>query len=209
MLPEGRRAAFNAGSRLAHHTLDDNPSQRWELLPAVPILYSPSARTRETAIEFARGLEAGLRPQNTLRVGLPRPEPAIRNFQFIIDGQLIPPTDGMHPSLPASAEYQLYFRSFWAAKEDPIAYWLNHPSEHAETPTAVATRLRAFFISLLDAKSGDWYVLITHSGPMRAFLREALGADPGEPGFCEAFRVETSGVYYREQSATDFRVRNS
>jgi broad specificity phosphatase PhoE len=172
-------------------------------------LYSLSARTRETAVELARGLEAGLQAQKTPHIASPRPEPAIRNFHFLIDGQPFPPTDGMHSSLPASAERQSYFQSFWAAKEDPIAYWLNHPSEHAETPTAVATRLRAFFISLLDAKSEGWYVLVTHSGPMRAFLREVLGIDPGEPDFCEAFRVEAGGIYYREQSAASFGVRNS
>lgn len=34
---------------------------------------------------------------------------------------------------------------------------------------------------------------------MRAFLREALGADPGAPDFCEAFRVDARGVRFREQ----------
>ncbi len=208
-MPEGRRAAFDAGSRLAHHIIGGNPAPKWDLSHTASILFSPSARTRETAVELARGLGAGLLAQNTPRIESPRPEPAIRNFQFIIDAQLFPPTDGMHPSLPASAEHQLYFRSFWAAEEDRIAYWLNHPSEHAELPAAVAGRLRAFFISLLDARSEGLYVLITHSGPMRAFLREVRGADPGEPDFCEAFRVEASGVYYREQPAADFRVRNS
>jgi broad specificity phosphatase PhoE len=208
-MPEGRRAAFDAGRRLAQHTLDDYSIPKRELFHPASILYSPSTRTRETAVELARGLESSLQSQNAPPIASPRPEPAIRNFQFLIDGQPFPPTDGMHPSLPVSAEHQLYFRSFWAAKEDPIAYWLNHPSEHAETPTAVSTRLRAFFISLLDAKSEGWYVLVTHSGPMRAFLREALGIDPGEPDFCEAFQVDASGVYYREQSAMGFRVRNS
>ncbi len=79
------------------------------------------------------------------------------------------------------------------------SYWLNHPSENAEPPAIVAARLGAFIVSLLNAASSDAYFLVTHSGPMRAFLRQALGADPGEPGFCEAFQVTASGVRYRGQ----------
>ncbi|MDE3090450.1 MAG: histidine phosphatase family protein [Chloroflexota bacterium] len=191
-MPAGRLATFNAGFGLADRVADG---------VVVQVLYAPSARTRETAAELARGLGGGLLTQNKsrARVAPPRAESAIRNFQFIVDGHPVPPTDRMHASLPASAEHNPYLQAFWRAMKDPIGYWLAHPSASAETPAAVAARLRAFFVSLLAAKSEGLYVLVTHSGPMRAFLREALGADPGEPDFCEMFRVTADGVHYRGQ----------
>lgn len=190
-MPEGKRVAFDAGSRLADHVADG---------VTATILYAPTARTRETAEEIAHGLASVLRAQNknAVRVLSPHAEQAIRNFHFIIDDTLYPPTDRMHESLPASAERNPFLTGFWQAEQDPIAYWLTHPSENAETPSAVAARLRAFFLSLLDVPGGV-HVLVTHSGPMRAFLREVLGADPGEPDYCESFQVNASGVHYRGQ----------
>lgn len=44
-------------------------------------------------------------------------------------------------------------------------------------------------------------MLVTHSGPMRAFLRAVYGADPDEPEFCEWFLVNASGVHYRGAAA--------
>lgn len=191
ILPEGKRVAFDAGTRLANHIIDS---------VTVTILHAPTARTRETAEEIARGLTSALRAQdgNAARVSSPRAEHAIRNFHFIVDGVTYPPTDRMHESLPASAERNPFLTGFWRAEQDPIAFWLTHPSEHAETPTAVAERLRAFFLSLLDVPGGV-HVLVTHSGPMRAFLRAVFGADPGEPDFCEAFLVNAEGAHYRGQ----------
>ena len=192
ILPEGKRVAFDAGTRLANHIIDG---------ATATILHAPTARTRETAEEIARGLASALRAQdgNDARVFSPRAEHAIRNFHFIVDGVMYPPTDRMHESLPASAERNPFLTGFWQAEQDPIAYWLTHPSEHTETPTAVAARLRTFFVPLLDSTSVGVYVLVTHSGPMRAFLRAVLGADPGEPDYCESFLVNADGVHYRGQ----------
>lgn len=191
LLPQGRLAAFNAGFGLADRVAEDG---------TVSVLYAPSVRTRETAEELARGLACGLRDHSRRHalIAPPHAEPAIRNFHFIIDGCPVPPTDAMHSSLPASAKHDPYLQAFWRASQDPIEYWLNHPSASAETPAVVAGRLRAFLVSLLDTQT-KFYVLVTHSGPMRAFLRDALGADPGEPDYCEAFRVTARGVYYRGQ----------
>jgi broad specificity phosphatase PhoE len=205
LLPEGRLAAFNAGFHFADQVADSS---------AITVLYSPTLRTRETAQELASGLISGLLVQNKTqaRVSLPRharARAAICNFQFIIDGQQTPPTDSMHASLPASAAHNLFFQGFWEAKQDPIGYWLNHPSENAEPPAIVAARLGAFIVSLLNAASSDVYFLVTHSGPMRAFLRQALGADPGEPDFCEAFQVDASGVRYRGHAGLRGAVAHS
>ncbi|MBI5652850.1 MAG: histidine phosphatase family protein [Chloroflexi bacterium] len=191
ILPAGKRAAFDAGARLADHLRDGGTAT---------ILHAPTARTRETAEELARGLELTARAQNknAARIFAPRVENAIRNFQFIIGGRDFPPTDAMHESLPASAECDPFLNGFWQATDDPIAYWLTHPSASAEAPALVAERLREFFVATL-ARAPGFCVVITHSGPMRAFLRESLGADPGEPDFCEAFLVRADGVRYRDQ----------
>lgn len=186
-MPEGKRAAFDAGSRLADHIANETTAT---------VLYAPSARTRETAEELARGLQSALRAQSK---NDPRVEQAIRNFHFILDGALYPPTDRMHPSLPASAAQNSFLTGFWQAEQDPIGYWLTHPSEYAETPSAVAERLGVFFASLLDATPAGLYILVTHSGPMRAFLCQVFGADPGEPDYCKMFRVNADGVHYRGQ----------
>lgn len=194
LLPEGRHVAFNAGVSLADQVADG---------VAVTILFSPSARTRETAEELARGLAGGLSSQNKpgARVLQPQPEEAIRNFQFIVDGREMMPTDGMHASLPPSAEHDPFFQAFWQDQDDPIDYWLTHPSQSAEQPVAVAARMRTFFGSLLQFPFPGIFLLVTHSGPMRAFLREALGADPGEPEFCEAFQVNANETLFRRQRA--------
>lgn len=165
------------------------------------ILHAPTARTRETADELVRYLESALRAQNKtdVRVMPPRMENEIRNFHFIIDGKFYSPTDNMHESLPASAEQNPFLNGFWQAKQDPIAYWLTHPSESAELPLIVANRLARFFASLLASPTPSFYVLVTHSGPMRAFLRYTFGIDPGEPEFCEAFQMNKRGVHYRGQ----------
>ncbi len=199
---QGRGAAFEAGIRLSGNIADGQ---------TVSILYSPSARTRETAEEIALGLAGGLRQMRkaNVRIALPRAETAIRNFEFTIDGSRLPPTDAMHPSFPASAAHHPYLQQFWSAEQDRIGYWLSHPSESAESPEAVAARLRLFLQSLLGAPRPDVSLLVTHSGPMRAFLRAAYGSDPGEPEFCEWFLVNASGVQYRGSPARLFSGNGS
>ena len=189
---EGFQTALNAGNSLADHISDGDD---------VTILFSPSERTRETAEEIASGLTRKLAAQNkkSANVPTPRAENAIRNFQFLVEGRETLPTDGMHESLPASAEQDPFFQAFWKELDDPIRHWLTHPTESAEQPAAVAARLRAFFQALLENNASGVFMLVTHSGPMRAFLREALGEDPGEPEYCEWFQVNADGVHYREK----------
>jgi len=193
ILPEGKIAAFKSASQIADQMSDS---------ATVIILHAPTARTRETAQAIARGLEAALREQNKndARVAPPQVETAIRNFHFILDGICYPPTDAMHESLPAIAAQNSFLQGFWQSIDDPIGYWLTHPSPSAESPATVAQRLLEFFARLLDHPTAEFYILVTHSGPMRAFLRTVFGADPGEPEYCEMFQVNASGVYYRHQS---------
>lgn len=196
LLPEGRRVAFETGQRVAADLVG---------LETVTVLYSDSSRTRETAVELARGARQDLAARDqAVRVLSPRAEPAIRNFQFLIDGREYWPTDAPHPSLPAGAENLSFLRGFWQELEDPIGYWLNHPSVNAEAPRSVAARLRAYFLSLLQDSSPSGYFLVTHSGPMRAFLCEALGYDPGEPDYCEFFTLDAHGMHYRDRHVSAF-----
>ena len=186
---QGRCAVLEAGVRLAG-TIEDGTT--------VNIFYSDCVRTRETAEELTRGFASGLTAEKKTKVNIrsPRPEPGIRNFVFYIDGKEIPPLDGMHPSLPAQTEHHPYLRKYWSA-QDRIGYWLNHPHIAAETPAAVVERLTNYFTSLLDSRFPELFIMVTHSGIMRAFLRQSLGDDPGEPEFCETFCVNVNGVYYR------------
>jgi hypothetical protein len=140
------------------------------------------------------------RERANVEISAPRAETAIRNFEIIVEGRPVLPTDGMHPSLPPSAEQNRFLQGFWQAEKDRIGYWMSHPSESAESPAAVASRLGLCFESLLGRSPGI-FVLVTHSGPMRAFLRRAFGQDPGEPEYCEWFRVNQDGVHYRGDTA--------
>lgn len=190
---EGRRTAFDAGSLLAEQIPDGGQ---------VHILYSPTARTRETAEALSLALISILqmRVKANVEIAAPRVETAIRNLEIIVDGHPVLPTDAMHPSLPPSAERNRFLQGFWQAEEDRIGYWMTHPSESAESPAAVAARLGLCFDSLLAGSPGI-FILVTHSGPMRAFLRQAFGQDPGEPEYCEWFRVNKDGVHYRGDAA--------
>jgi broad specificity phosphatase PhoE len=190
---EGRRTAFDAGTGLAEHI--PNGGQ-------VYVLYSPAARTRETAEALSLAMNSALQKsaKANVEIAAPQVEMAIRNLEIIVDGHPVLPTDAMHPSLPPSAQQNRFLQGFWQAEEDRIGYWMTHPSESAESPTAVASRLALYFESLFAGSPGI-FVLVTHSGPMRAFLRQSYGQDPGEPEYCEWFRVNKDNVHYREDTA--------
>jgi hypothetical protein len=169
----------------------------------VRVLYGPTARTRETAEELVLGLVSilHLHEKTNVEITVPHAETAIRNLEIIVDGHAVLPTDAMHPSLPPSAEQNSFLQGFWQAEEDRIGYWMTHPSESAESPAAVAARLGQCFQSLLASDRAEIFILVTHSGPMRAFLRQAFGQDPGEPDYCEWIHVNKERVDYRGETA--------
>lgn len=195
----GRAQARAAGEALAsriHHG------------DVIYIFHSPVLRVVETAQLLFASLDTALhqtgdRPDITLRS--PQPDGALENARFIPDMQ-----HGMQePSLlyaemdtpefmqtlsPARAEF---YRGFWSS-DDPMGYWLTHDSASgAENPATVLQRFRqrlSEIFSAADARSPirHIYILVTHSGAMRALLRDALGADPGEPNFCEMIALEAT-----------------
>jgi len=71
-----------------------------------------------------------------------------------------------------------------------------HPHPPGEDADAVARRLLTFAVSLLDLPRvrPRRYICVTHSPPMRAFLRRyLLGYDPGEPAYAESVDMDFDG----------------
>jgi broad specificity phosphatase PhoE len=121
---------------------------------------------------------------------------ALRNPDIYVAGarvELVSSATAMMEQLPDSglsaAELMRipFLRGFWGAA-DRIGYWVDHPNPPGEDARAVARRLMAFAVSLCDLPRmrPRRYGCVTHSGPMRAFLRHyLLGEDPGEPDYGE------------------------
>lgn len=88
-----------------------------------------------------------------------------------------------------------WFKKF-ASSEDPMGYWLDNPSEQTESPEAVLERFQHFVSQMtkvanrIPAGPKIHYVVVTHSGPMRAFLRSEFGPKTGDDlEYCEAFNI--------------------
>jgi broad specificity phosphatase PhoE len=84
-----------------------------------------------------------------------------------------------------------FFARFWAAR-DPMRVWLDADDPPGERRADVARRFFAFARSLTDivGEQPRHYVCVTHSGPMRAILREYVAQeDPGEPEYAEAIQL--------------------
>jgi len=170
---------------------------------AVFIFHSPVTRVRETAELAREALRMGLRVEG-VTLHSPELDVALSNVRFVVSPEQGPE----EPSLvyarinapaylsalpPARAAF---YRGFWDSP-DPMGYWLTHPSDGgAETPECVLGRLLTRLREILtDGKLYEvrtHWIMVTHSGAMRALLRHAFGADPGEPNFCEIVVIEPS-----------------
>lgn len=188
---EGWVAARRAGRQLAEELSGDE---------VLSFVHGPARRARETALGIYEGLRAA---EDVDQRGIEEPSvhPGLRNLGFLVDGAV---QEAQRPHLDmAIAAYEAdpssenearlaYQRAFWAS-DDPIGYWLQHPSPYAEDPEAVAARVRRVLRELLSPveEGGSRRIICaTHAAPMRAFLRPLLGGDPGEPDYCEQFVVE-------------------
>jgi len=96
---------------------------------------------------------------------------------------------------PARADF---YRNFWTT-DDPMGYWLTHAHQSdggAETPETVLkrllTRTKEIFAAHANAATRSHWIMVTHSGALRVFLRYAFGADLGEPDFCGVVTLEPS-----------------
>ena len=52
--------------------------------------------------------------------------------------------------------------------------------------------MRKIFAANANTPMRAHWILVTHSGAMRVFLRHAFGSDPGEPDFCGVIALEPS-----------------
>ena len=187
----GVRGAEAAGERLAAALEPD---------AVVELRHAPTRRTLETLQAIRRGLERALGPGTGVALGEPRVEPAIRNPDLYVAGvrvEMVSSAEALAAQLPPglAAAVELarhdFFARFWAGP-DRIGVWLEDDDPPGERRAEVARRLLAYARSLADVAGPRprHHVCVTHSGPLRAVLREyVLGVDPGEPEYAEALRV--------------------
>ncbi len=201
--PEGYQEALLTGRKLAEHI------QTGE---TINFFSSPTRRTRQTAELLREGLKKALTESNVeATVGSVMVDDRLCNCQFILDDLSYDPIRPLFDVArwrlqeTPSTEYRAcvaFQTEFWGSP-DPMAYWLTHPSQAAETPEAVAERIRAFLAERLaegvSANSLQRDICVAHSANLRSFLRLVFGRDPGEPEFCGMLTVSDSQVYYQGQ----------
>lgn len=185
--------------------------------PGSPILirYSPVTRVRQTAELIFQSLKYALHTEAP-GTAAPVPDEALANVRFAAaPGERLEEPSLLYARLSSPAYLSAlpagqadFYRGFWAGA-DPMGYWLTHDSQGgAETPEDVLARLLARVKAILAGAAGPeraHWIMVTHSGALRVLLRHALGADPGEPNFCEIVAVnpplERATLVYREQIA--------
>ncbi len=187
----GMRDAEAAGERLA---------EMLEPEDEVALRYAPTRRTLQTLEALSRGARRALGPGSSVRFGEPQVEPAIRNPDLYVAGtrvEMVSSVDALVAQLPEGAltpdevASNRFFARFWAER-DRIGVWLDDDDPPGERSPDVARRLFTFARSLTNGAgtAARRYVLVTHSGPLRALLREfVLSEDPGEPEYAEAVHV--------------------
>lgn len=197
---QGRQQAGAAAHELASHI---SPGD------SVRVHYAPSERAKETAtILHTRLTEvlADVRSGLGATVFPTAADPSLCNGRFFVR----PGQDPLDPvlayaettafvfanqqALPAHVEF---YRGFWACP-DPMGYWLTRDSHGcAETPASVARRVTERIRQIMDVgvesdRGRTHWIMVTHSGTIRALLRDVFGEDPGEPGYCEIVRISVS-----------------
>jgi len=170
----------------------------------VVLLHAPTRRTLETLEALRRGARRALAPGASVYFGEPRVEPAIRNPDLYVAGtrvEMVSSVEALAAQLPDGAltrdevAANPFFVRFWSER-DRIRVWLEDEDPPGERRVDVARRLFTFARSLTDiaATRPRHYVCVTHSGPLRAVLREfVLFEDPGEPEYAEAVHVTFDG----------------
>jgi len=185
-------------ARAAAHAI----SARIEQGDAVHIYHAPVKRVAETA--------AAIRQQLSVRFAVPpiQADDALCNVRFMaqINGrEQIEEPSLLYESIIGNPAYTKslpparanFYRGFFDSN-DPMGYWMDnaHFSEDcAELPDTVLNRLlarmREIFAASENTPRSHW-IMVTHSGALRVFLRHAFGADPGEPDFCGIITLELS-----------------
>ncbi len=169
----------------------------------VALLHAPTRRTQETAFILHESMAKLCDDMQRSQVRLLEPVEhwAIRNPDIYIAGtriELVSSAEALAEQLPPStlSPEELaqipFLHGFWSTP-DRIGYWVSHPDPPGEDADTVAHRLLTFATSLLDLPLTRplRYICVTHSPPMRAFLRRyLLEYDPGEPEYAESIDLE-------------------
>ena len=181
----------------------DAISARIDQGDAVYIYHAPVKRVSETAADIHQQLSA--------RFTLPpiQADDSLCNVRFMaqIDGKdQIEEPSLLYVQLTSDPAYMNslpsvradFYRNFWAG-DDPMGYWLSHAQYSdggAELPETVLnrllTRIREIFAANANIPTHSHWIMVTHSGALRVFLRHAFGRDPGEPDFCGIVTLEPS-----------------
>lgn len=186
--------------------------------PEERIIYghAPTRRARETVEAIITGLEETSRARGLGLSSLEGPFQfsGLRNPDLYVGGvrvEMVSTAEAFADqtgrlAIPAAQILQLpFFRDFLLAP-DRIGYWVAHPDPPGEDAEAVARRLMVFTSSLqaIASNKPTRFVMVTHSGPMRAFLkRYLLGYDPGEPDY-----VEQIGLTFLQHNQLVVRFRS-
>jgi broad specificity phosphatase PhoE len=180
---EGRRLAEHAGTALRRAGTD-----------SIAMFAGPAQRARETADGFAAGFATAGPPA---RVVSSRVSPALRNPDLWLAGERVDMV-----STPAAFCDQVggltqrecleipFYAGFLSAP-DRIGWWLHHKHPPGDDATAVAARVAAFAVSLLDVpgRFPPVVVGVTHSPVLRAIALAFRHEDPGEPGYLTGYSV--------------------
>ena len=190
---QGVHQAYTYGRQLGEQCRDGE---------RVVIRHAGTDRTSQTADHIVRGLvEGSTRVGREIDLVEPAPMAEFANFRFVgPDGpddltevfrrHYAPATE--RAATGGQPLWLLELDRFWQLQisgGDPIAAWLSLPFLHVEPSSMVVRRMWVGIGALGDAHPGARLVLVTHSGPMRAFAMAALGYDPSEPYNLEHVRA--------------------
>jgi broad specificity phosphatase PhoE len=211
LTPLGSWQAHQRGQEIARRVLTGH---------RVAMACAETNRARQTSEHLRRGLLDGLALfGRTAEVGKIEEAPEFRNFQVSTPWGFKDVTAAFRLY---QAEMEKYERialgerplwlvevdRFWGIQQgggDPIGHWLTLPLMCFEPPIACVRRFWAGLFRVSQESPGQTMVVVTHSGPIRAFATWAMGYDPGEPFNVEALRVRlieggvTALVLYRNR----------
>ena len=170
-----------------------------QLAGPILLLYGGTRRTRETAEAVARGIG------DDGRITGPRDAFALRNPDMYVAGSrvnMVSSAAALAEQVPGMTAEQAAANPWWAeffTAPDRIGWWLGQADPPGETVTDLAGRVLRFAASLDDPgpTRGRVVVGVTHSPVLRAVLRHATGADPGEPAYVTGadVRVRAGGPH--------------
>lgn len=187
------------------HTYGHTVSKRVSSGETIVVRHADTNRAGQTAHQVHRGLVDGLAMfEKDVKVFEPAPMDEFRNFQVATPDGLRDITSSFRQYYATLEQFErtaLGDRPMWLVEvdrfwrtqtggSDPIQHWLTIPMMHFEPPAMVVRRFWQGIHRLAAEFPGCRILIVTHSGPIRAFAITAFGYDPGEPYNTEHVRVK-------------------